>query len=230
MKKKGRGSSAIAVSNDGIILTKWYDNKSVLTASNFVGIGQMDSCRRWDKIRKEYVNIPRPEAVKCYNSNMGGVDKLDFLLSIYRSYVRSRKWTVRMITHAIDLASVNSWIEYKNMATSLGIPKKRILDLLGFRQEIAQNFILFKQAPKRGRPSAETETPSSSKKGCYETRPFQDMRYDGYNHLPTYDEKKENSRCKMEDCKGKTHIFCTKCKVHLCILKGRNCFNKFHTR
>lgn len=124
MKKKGRGSSAISISKDGIVITKWYDNKSVLVASNFMGIGEQDSCRRWNKTTKEYVQVDRPEAIKIYNSNMGGVDKLDFLLSLYRSYVRSKKWTVRMITHAIDLALINSWIEYRNNAILLGMKKK----------------------------------------------------------------------------------------------------------
>jgi hypothetical protein len=61
----------------------------------------------------------------------------------------------------------------------------------------------------------DSETPGPSKRHCYETRPFQEVRYDGYNQLPSYAGKKENSGCKMEDCKSKTHIFVTKCKVHL---------------
>ncbi|KAG5883424.1 hypothetical protein JTB14_005635 [Gonioctena quinquepunctata] len=41
MKKNGRGSSAISISKDGIV-TKWFDNKPVLVASNFVGIDEQD--------------------------------------------------------------------------------------------------------------------------------------------------------------------------------------------
>lgn len=230
MKKKGRGSSAISISKDGIVITKWYDNKSVLVASNFMGIGEQDSCRRWNKTTKEYVQVDRPEAIKIYNSNMGGVDKLDFLLSLYRSYVRSKKWTVRMITHAIDLALINSWIEYRNNAILLGMKKKQTLDLLAFRQEVAGNLICRRHTPKRGRPSNSTESPGPSKKKRTEVRPLQDLRYDGYQHLPHYDEKKEASRCKNEGCKNRTHILCAKCNIHLCILKGRNCFSTFHSK
>lgn len=230
MKKNGRGSVATSVSKDGIVITKWYDNKAVLTASNFVGVGESDVCKRWDKTRKEYVQIPRPEAIRRYNSNMGGVDKLDFLLSLYRSYVRSKKWTVRMTTHAIDLALVNSWLEYRQKAVLLGVKRKEILDLLAFRQEVAENLICSRRAPKRGRPSESFQDLHTSKKKKTETRPIKDLRFDGYQHIPMYDENKEASRCKNEGCKNRTHIFCEKCKVHLCILKGRNCFSIFHTK
>jgi hypothetical protein len=57
------------------------------------------------------IHSSNKEAVKFYNHNMGGVDKHDFLISLYRSFVRSKKWTIRMITHGIDLSLVNSWIE-----------------------------------------------------------------------------------------------------------------------
>lgn len=43
MKQKGRGSSAECISADGnVIITRWYDNKTVNLGSNFVGIGKKD--------------------------------------------------------------------------------------------------------------------------------------------------------------------------------------------
>lgn len=230
MKTRGRGSSAVCVSKDGIVLTKWFDNRSVVTCSNFIGIGNEDSCRRWDKTAKEYIQVSRPEAIKFYNNNMGGVDKHDFLLSLYRSYVRSKKWTVRMISHAVDLALVNSWLEYKNQASKLGISKQHTLDLLAFRQSVAETLILSKKNAKRGRPSTSRDSSEPSEKQPFETRPVTEFRYDGYDHLPLVDDKKDNSRCKMELCKMKTHIFCSKCKLHLCLMKGRNCFYNFHKK
>lgn len=227
MKKKERGSVDTTVSKDGIVITKWYDNKPVVVASNFIGKGNLDTCKRWDKKQKEYIYVPRPEAIKMYNANMGGVDKLDFLLSIYRSYVRSRKWTVRMITHAIDLALVCSWLEYRKQAEAIGVPKKRIVDLLSFRTSVAESLILTKAPPKRGRPSLEDPKPGVSKK-TRETPPMLQTRYDGYNHFAKHDSKPDNTRCKYEECKFKTHIYCTKCNVHLCILSNRNCFFAYH--
>ncbi|KAG5881325.1 hypothetical protein JTB14_020278 [Gonioctena quinquepunctata] len=229
LRAKGRGTSSITLSKDGIILTKWYDNKSVITASNFIGVGKESNCTRWDKTTKRYLQITRPEAIKLYNENMGGVDKVNFLLSMYRSSIRSRKWTVIMICHAIDLALVNSWLEYKQKAVALGIQRKKIMDLLAFRESVAEHLILFMSPPKRGWPSSDIDSPIPVKKK-FEARPFIEMRYDGYNHIPIVDERKENSRCKLEGCKNKTHMLCIKCKVHLCLMKGRNCFSKFHSK
>jgi hypothetical protein len=170
----------------------------------------------------------RPEVIYLYNKNMGGVDKLVFLLSLYRSYHRSKKWTVRMIAHATDLGLANSWLEYVQRARELGVPKKNILDLFEFRQSVAES-LMFAKHTKRGRPRTE-DTPSSTKKAKTESRPNIDMRYDGLHHWPEFDENKNTSRCKMEGCKNKCGIFCSKCKVHLCIIKKRNCFVKFHKK
>lgn len=70
-------------------------------------------------------------------------------MSIYRSYVRSRKWTIRLITHAVDLALVNAWLEYKNEAIEFDIPKQKILDLLAFRQSVGEHLVYTRRAPKR---------------------------------------------------------------------------------
>lgn len=62
-----------------------------------------------------------------------------------------------------------------------------------------------------------------------ETRPNEESRYDNIGHLPTVDECKSPTRCKMEGCRLKSHIVCIKCKVHLCLKLDKNCFLKFHT-
>ena len=72
--------------------------------SNFTGKVQEDTCKRWDKQRKEYIQEKQPEVIKRYNMSMGGVDKLDFVISIDRIFIKSRKWTLQIITHAVDLA------------------------------------------------------------------------------------------------------------------------------
>lgn len=66
-----------------------------------------------DKKNIEYIQVPHPEIVKNYNMYMGGIDKMDFLITLYRTFIRSRQWTLRMFTHAIDLACTNARLEYK---------------------------------------------------------------------------------------------------------------------
>lgn len=47
-------------------------------------------------------------------------------------------------------------------------------------------------------------------------------------HWPFYDKKKSRTRCKMPGCSFFTHIFCTKCEIHLCLTSKRNCFYSMH--
>ena len=192
---------------------KWYDNRSVVLASNFVGVGNIDEVRRWDKKAHSFVMVKRPEIVQNYNESMGGVDKLDQLISLYRTFIKSRKWTLRMVTHAIDLAVVNSWLEYRRSAEQQGTRKKDILDLLHFRLEVAECLVRknkpVNMSKKRGRPSTSSESPSSTvepaaKKGPSERRPPEEVQQDGLDHMPQYDTKKEASRCKRQSCTGKT--------------------------
>ncbi|XP_044751630.1 piggyBac transposable element-derived protein 3-like [Coccinella septempunctata] len=197
LQAKGRGTSEELISGDGeVILTRWYDNKAVNMASNFMGIGETYVCKRWDKKQKQYVYVTRPKVVQQYNLNMGGVDKLDFLVSLYRSFIRTKKWTLRMFTHGIDLACVNAWLQYRSKTTALGLPKKQILDLLHFRAYVGEALILLsKSGPrKRGRPSVvtdgEPQTARSSTRPRPEVRTLDDIRFDGMNHLPEVDEKR----------------------------------------
>jgi hypothetical protein len=61
-----------------------------------------------------------------------------------------------------------------------------------------------------------------------EIRPLTDIRFDKTGHWPTMDDKKEAVRCKKENCQQRTHMYCIKCKVHLCCTKSNNCFFDFH--
>lgn len=111
--KKQRGYSQEISSTAGIALVKWMDNKPVILASNFIGIGQTDVVERWSKKEKKMVNVTRPEIVCRYNSSMGGVDLFDQLISYYRIFVKSRKWPHCMICYGFDFAVVQAWLEYR---------------------------------------------------------------------------------------------------------------------
>lgn len=236
IKKKKRGYSEDLVSQDGIIMVKWLDNKPVHMASNFVGTGTIDKAKRWDKQKSAYIEIDRPEVVRQYNHNMGGVDLLDMYISLYRIYIRSRKWTLRVIMHFVDFALSNSWIEYKQDCIETKIHKKDIMDLLEFRMHVSKSLIYKNKlvnVKKRGRPSkseGEITPDRKSKFRCCEKRPIREIQHDNVDHMPQIDDKKEATRCKMSLCKGRTHFYCDKCRVHLCLVKERNCFERFHRK
>ena len=69
-----------------------------------MGKGHSRTIKRWDKTIIKYVLIQQPEIIDKYNNGMGGVDLLDQLLSYYRIFIKSKKWTLRFIFHFIDLA------------------------------------------------------------------------------------------------------------------------------
>lgn len=232
-KKEPRGSTEEVISSDGaVILTKWLDNNTVTIGSNHIDTGTPDQCKRFDKKESTNIMVSRPEVIALYNSNMGGVDKFDFLMALYRTFIRSRKWTLRMMNHAIDMAVVNSWIEYRRDADKIGIPKNKQLDLIHFRQEIAEALILAHQLPvrKRGRPSRDSPSPELHPKRARVLVPVQDMRYDNLGHIPEFQDIKNNQRCKNGICQKKSFVRCIKCNVPLCITRENNRFKEFHTR
>lgn len=93
LKKKGRGSYDFRTDTDNnIIICKWWDNKGVLCASNYIGIEPLDTCNRFDRKNKVKLTPSRPAIIKEYNEHMGRVDKADMLLSLYKTKNRTKKW------------------------------------------------------------------------------------------------------------------------------------------
>ena len=236
MKKKPMVYSEEVTSSDNdVVVVKWLDNKSVYLASNFLGKGQEDRVRRWDKKESKYVEIPRPEIIKRYNHSMGGVDLLDQLVALYRIFIRSKKWTLRMIFHALDLALVNSWMEYRRDCEKNGTPKSKSMDLLEFRLRAAEGLLKIGKSAeistRRGRPSSSPgSSPRPTKRQNIERRPLREVQTDNCQHMPEHDQKKEATRCKYNRCNQRSHIYCIKCNVHLCLNRERNCFSNFHMK
>jgi len=48
---------------------------------------------------------------------------------------------VCLIAHVFDLVDSNAWLQYKNEANKLLIPKKSILDLLHFRLNLVEETV-----------------------------------------------------------------------------------------
>lgn len=61
-----------------------------------------------------------------------------------------------------------------------------------------------------------------------ENKPKNSIRYDGKAHLPGFDTNTYATRCKNENCHFKTNVICSKCGIHLCFTRNRNCFKDFH--
>ncbi|KAL4125928.1 hypothetical protein QTP88_010165 [Uroleucon formosanum] len=125
--------------------------------------------------------------------------------------VMSKKWTLRMMFHAIDMACCNSWLEYLKDCDKFKIKKKDRMDLLNFKLRLADNLINLGSSAvtkSRGRPSSSTPKNSpQTKKKKKEPLPHEETRKDLIGHLPMYNNNK--LRCKKEGCGAKTHVYWT---------------------
>lgn len=90
-KKEGRGAvdEAVPVEEDFCVIR--LDNGVVMLASVYVRPDFMDKLSRWSALEKQHAEITRPEIVKECCAFMGGVDKMDFLISLYRVKLKTRK-------------------------------------------------------------------------------------------------------------------------------------------
>lgn len=87
-------------------------------STNVHGVKPENSVQRWDKKQKKKIDVKRPALIGEYNANMGGVDKCDMLMSLYRNSMKSRKWYKRVMFNFLDLCNVNAWLLYRETTAS----------------------------------------------------------------------------------------------------------------
>ena len=101
--KKGRWSYDFRLEKEsGVLVCKWFDNKVVLMGSNTHGVKPTLEVQRYDRKEKN-INVKCPQLIKSYNECMGGIDKCDMLLALYRNRMKTRKWYKRILFHLLDL-------------------------------------------------------------------------------------------------------------------------------
>ena len=99
---------------------------------------------------------------------MGGVDKADMLLALYRAKCKSSRWYHRIAFHLLSLAVVNAWIVYREIGRSGA--------LLPFLQQRSYSLI-------RGEGNTDDETSSNNSNRSLKRKHTPDyIRHDGINH------------------------------------------------
>ena len=215
---------------------KWKDNKSVIMVSSRFGPLPTTEVERWSKpydastTRKEWKKFPCPDVIHNYNQKMGGVDVLDQLMEYYRTFIRTRKWTLKCALHFFDLDIRNAWLEYRTACQRAKILKKDILDLLAFQLAIAEALC---SAPSRNSIDYSSDSANSDDEAPKASNwrapiPGVDKRTDGYDHWPTVDDLKTARMCRNKSCQSCTSVRCQKCDVYLCLTSKKNCFTAFH--
>ncbi|KAE8737699.1 hypothetical protein FOCC_FOCC016835 [Frankliniella occidentalis] len=219
---KTRGAFDFCLSDSKVVVVKWADNKIVHIASTYIGVGSepLPTVKRWCKDKGVHVQVSAPKCIAEYNQTMGGVDKFDHLCELYRMSSRAKRWYLPIFIFMLNMTLTNSWLLYKRDSLELN---QKIMPSKDFRLEIYQSWVT-SCVRKAGRPGLADDT-IVKKKYFTKPRPLQEVRYDSYEHWPSW--SCSQSRCSY--CKkGKTYVTCMKCDVSLCFIPSRNCFVHFH--
>lgn len=224
MKKHGRGSMDFRVNQDNNIIVRWFDNKAVNLISSFVGIEPVGNVKRWDRKSKTHIMVPRPAIVEAYNKFMGGVDLLDMLSALYKFSFRSRRWYMYIWWHTVTVAVINAWNLYRRDQKMLD-PKMKTMALRRFQALVGTSLTSAGKAKKVGRPLSCPEAAPSAPRKRSSCSVSLDVRRDAMDHFPTWETRQ---RCKHCTNNHFSHVYCEKCKVHLCLNKDRNCFRDYH--
>ncbi|XP_064475826.1 piggyBac transposable element-derived protein 3-like [Ornithodoros turicata] len=234
MKIMERGTSQSKVTEEGdVVLVRWKDNSLVTVASTQVGVGSPGVAKKWSSSTKEHVDLECPQAILEYNRHMGGVDKLDFVMSLYPIRAKTVKWPVRMMSHFVSFGLANSWLEYLRDASSEGLPRKSMKDMMQFQTDVALSLIMCNKGTekKRGRPSLENAAQKAPRTAHNaDPMPPNAVRYDGREHWPQHVSASFPQRCRREQCNSKSRVRCRKCRVFLCLTATNDCFFNFHVK
>jgi hypothetical protein len=220
LKKKGRGSYQMVCDNvHKLAVVKWVDSQCVNLGSSYCADEPVETIQRYDKQTRQKQPVSCPRIIKQYNKKMGGVDKADMLIALYRVGRKSHKWYMNIFFQLLDVALNNAWLIHRRDCDEIGDKAKK---LKPSRLYIANTLINCNIQPKtnvRSDPSVVSLIKTVA------PRPPQEVRLDGINHLPNITTQ---GRCKA--CKtGKTMIVCIKCNQRLCLTQKKKCFVTFHT-
>lgn len=203
MAKQKRGAHEFS-SSEKVIVFQWKDNKVVTAASNFES-SEIGTTKRYCRETKSKITVPQPKLFDRYNKGMGGVDKLDGMVAVYRTRMRQRKWWWPIFSYLFDVSIVNAWLLFRKIHPT----HEASGALLKFRRYLA--LTLLKSYGQK------------SNKGKVTPAPSYDVRYDKTNHLPEYSENER--RC--AHCGKNAKFICIKCQR---AFHPKICFLQYHTQ
>lgn len=209
MKKKSRGSMQYCTTiDDGLSVVMWMDNNIVIMATNFDKINPVHRVSRFSKKERTRILINQPHMVNHYNHNMGGIDRADQNVSLYRVSIKGKKWYFPIFCYMVDLSMHNAWQLYRKDGGTL--------DQLEFRRRVSKQILeKYPDKSRKGRPSKSDHI---------------DSRYDGMHHYIKWNDESQTLGRKTQlicrHCGKKTTTSCKKCNIPLHI----ECFQNFHIK
>ena len=169
----------------------------------------VDQAKRWDRKGKQEVKIA------TYNKLMGGVDKCDMFLALYRTKLKRRKRYHRIAIHLLSVAVVNGFVIYKEVGG------KR--SLLHFLMDVCRSFCA--SVDEQSDSDSDGQLNLTRRRSLSAKDVPNHIRYDRRNHWPI--QHMDPQTCKQDGCKRRSRFYCTKCQLYMCVT-GTNCFLNFH--
>jgi hypothetical protein len=170
-KNLKRGDFDYYVSNHNIAVYKWMDNKPVHMISSLHSPNEIFQVKRKLKDGNTTM-VPCPTVLISYNNNMNNVDVFDQLKAAYGINRKARKWWHRLFFHFLDMAIVNAFILFKELA-------KEKISMKDFRRRIVDGLL----APNQLQPPKKNSSSCLISKHKPHISP--EVRFQSSVHQPT---------------------------------------------
>ena len=136
---------------------------------------------------KQRVNIEQPKIINQYNVSMGGVNRMDQNISVYKINLRTKQWWWPLFRFVVDVAVNNA---YQTYCQSHLNPGEYRLDALSFCGAIVD---VYYRLYRKALPSTTLFTGSLNLH-----QPANNLQFDGINHWIA---KGSQRRCNLPGCK-----------------------------
>lgn len=205
-----RGNISGASNNSyGTNVVRWKDNAIATLSSNFEGVNPIGKAKRYNRKTQKHEHIDRPNLISSYNAYMGGVDRCDSQIAVYRIKVKSKKWWFNHFTNTLRILVAAAYYMYK-----VGNPDSTI-SMLNFTSDLVLAYI--------GSNPRISRVYHRSRDGNF--RVPDAIRLHGRGHWPIPSTPK---RCAVSNCQRRVRIMCKICEVALCIDEN-NHWELFHS-
>lgn len=137
-KKLRKGETYCLYSNQGLCVSKWMDNKEVLTIST------EHSGEMVETVSKKQQRKFKPQTIAEYNKFMGGIDNGDQMMSYYACLHKTLRWYKKLGLHIFQMMFINSYYLYNKYGS-------RKMNLYDFRLVVLEKLLPSPPEPQNER-------------------------------------------------------------------------------
>lgn len=130
--------------NQIVYVSKWRDNRDVLSITTYPHPKMVDVPKRFGRMKK------KPAEIALYNDNMSGIDRCDQMVSYYSSPRKSVRFYKKVLFNFLDISTWNSFFIYR-------ILRKNNISCIEFRDILIKEMVQLPDFITTGRDSFRTD-------------------------------------------------------------------------